>query len=160
MSNYDEYTYIFDATYFEGKIYVYFGILPALILLVPIKLLTGLYIGVSFGTFIFLAIGEILTVKLFSEIIYRYYKHTPFYLVILMCIFLLFNNKILWVLSRPAVYEFVVSAGYCFIMAGMYYFFKYLRTRKENDTYYIMLINGFISCLQTNIITNFNITLE
>ena len=126
----DESNSYFDSAYFNGNTYMYYGILPALILLVPIKLLTGRFMYIEFGTFLFFAISSIFTVKLFAEVIYRYFKNTPFYLVILLCTFALFNNKILWVMSRPWTYEFVISAGYCFVMIGMYEFFKYLRLNR------------------------------
>lgn len=129
----------FDSAYFNGNAYMYYGILPALILLVPIRLITGDFMYMEFATFVFLAISAIFTVKLFSEIIYRYYKKIPLSLVVLLCTFALFNNKILWTMSRPWTYEFVISAGYCFVMAGMYYFFKYLRLKR---TSYL-----FASCL-------------
>lgn len=129
----------YDCSYFNGNMYMYFGILPALILLVPIKLITNNFLYIEFGTFIFLATSAIFTVKLFAEIIYRYFKKVPFYLVVLLCTFVLFNNKILWVMSRPWTYEFVISAGYCFVMIGMYEFFKYLRL---NRTPYL-----FLACL-------------
>lgn len=130
---------MFDTAYFNGKFYLYYGILPALILFLPVNILFGEYLNISVGIFIFLAFGAIYTVKLLKEIINRYYKNIPVALIIILSAFMLFNNKILWTMSRPQVYELVISAGYCFVMAGMYTFFKYLNNRKK--------IQLFISCL-------------
>lgn len=125
----------FDIAYYNQKVYVYYGILPALILLLPFNLITGEYLPIHVGTFIFLAIGAIFTIKLLKEIIYRYYKKVPFALVVIFSLFILFNNKILGVMARPHVYEFVIAAGYCFVMAGLYMFFKYLRCNKKRQLF-------------------------
>ena len=45
--------YIWDASYYKGKYYSYFGILPALILLVPFHLITGKYMIMSIAILIF-----------------------------------------------------------------------------------------------------------
>lgn len=121
----------FDVAYYNENVYLYYGILPALILLLPMNLLTGEYLSISYGTLIFLAIGAIFTIKLVAEIIYRYFKKTPLSIVILFSIFMLFNNKLLCLMSRPYVYEFVIAAGYCFVMAGVSIFLKYLRTNQK-----------------------------
>lgn len=121
----------FDVAYYNENVYLYYGILPVLILLLPINLLTGGYLSVSYGTLIFLVIGSVFTVKLVGEIIYRYFKRIPLSLVILFSIFMLFNNKLLCLMSRPYVYEFVIAAGYCFVMAGISIFLEYLRTQKK-----------------------------
>lgn len=157
----DESNSYFDSAYFNGNTYMYYGILPALILLVPIKLLTGRFMYIEFGTFLFLAISSIFTVKLFAEVIYRYFKNTPFYLVILLCTFALFNNKILWVMSRPWTYEFVISAGYCFVMIGMYEFFKYLRLNRMPYLFLACLFMALsVACRPTCLFTSICIILK
>lgn len=116
---------------------------------------------IEFGTFLFLAISAIFTVKLFAEVIYRYFKKTPFYLVILLCVFALFNNKILWVMSRPWTYEFVISAGYCFVMIGMYEFLKYLRLNKTRHLFLACLFMALsVACRPTCLFTSIFIILK
>lgn len=121
----------FDIAYYNGNVYLYYGVLPALILFLPINLITGKFLSISYGTLIFLAIGTIFTVKLVAEIIYRYFKKTPLSLVVIFSIFVLFNNKLLCVMARPYIYEMVIAAGYCFVMAGASVFLQYLRTQKK-----------------------------
>ena len=122
----------FDIAYYNEKVYLYYGILPALILLLPINLITGEFLSISYGTLFFLALAAFFTVKLVAEIIHRYFKKTPLSLVILFSIFMLFNNKLLCLMSRPYVYEFVIAAGYCFVMAGVSIFLEYLRTQRKS----------------------------
>ena len=92
---------------------------------------SGEFLSISYGTLIFLAVAAFLTVKLVAEIIYRYLKKTPLSLVILFSIFMLFNNKLLCLMARPYVYEFVIAAGYCFVTAGVSIFLQYLRTERK-----------------------------
>ena len=119
----------FDIAYYNGNTYVYYGILPALILLIPYYIITsGKILSIAVATSIFLAIGVVMQLMFMKNIIDRYFnKKIPIKLIIILGILFAANSKMLWVMSRPFTYELVTSAGYCMIMNGLYNLTEYLK---------------------------------
>jgi hypothetical protein len=112
-----------DTVLYNGKYYVYFGILPALVFFVPIRIL-GFNLSTSVLTAILTILSIIVTTKFFIVIIQKWYKNIAFKYVVLLLLFFLFNNRILWVISRPQFYEMIVMSAYFFVMLGMYMIIK------------------------------------
>ena len=56
--------YTFDLSYYQGRIYSYFGVVPPLLLFLPWRLLTGSYPTDQFGTGLFMTLGLMLSIVL------------------------------------------------------------------------------------------------
>ena len=136
--------YIWDASYYNGKYYSYFGILPALILMVPYHLLTGKYMLVHFAILIF----SLLTIWSLKELIIniyeRYFKNTPFKIMIFSMLILLFGSQILILNGRPKFYELAVISGLFFATAGINFLFMGIK-EKDIKYKYIFLSSLFLS---------------
>ena len=136
--------YIWDASYYNGKYYSYFGILPALILMVPYHLLTGKYMLVHFAILIF----SLLTIWSLKELIIniyeRYFKNTPFKIMIFSMLILLFGSQILILNGRPKFYELAVISGLFFATAGINFLFMGIK-QKDIKYKYIFLSSLFLS---------------
>jgi len=68
-----------DYAYYKGKYYSYYGVLPAIILFAPYKLITGNYLPNSMGAFLFGSIATILLMLLWKQIAQNYLKKIPYF---------------------------------------------------------------------------------
>lgn len=130
-----------DVAYYKGKYYVYFGILPALLLLVPYKLITNQYMTMSLAVFLFGLLATIFTIKAFIAMYQKWFSKVPFKLLIVAILGILMGSFLLWLTRRPDVYELVLLAGYYFVMQGIYLLFKAIE-KESTHIGYLML-----SCL-------------
>ena len=95
----------FDTSYYNGKIYMYFGILPALIMG-----LTNLSIN-NVGM-LFSLIGVIFSSLFIDLIISRYLNKTSKGLRIILIIYFLFNSRLLLLISFTRFYEVLIISAY------------------------------------------------
>ena len=65
--------WINDLSYYKGRLYLYFGITPALLLFWPVVALTGHYVFDSQAVAIFCAVGFLATVGLLHALWRRYF---------------------------------------------------------------------------------------
>ena len=70
--------YIWDAAYYNQKYYVYFGALPAILIMVPYYLITKKIIATSVVTLIFSLLSVLVLGVLTKRIFEKYFKELPF----------------------------------------------------------------------------------
>ena len=149
--------YIWDASYYNGKYYSYFGILPALIMLVPYHLISGEYMAISMAILIFSLMTIWSLKELILRIFERYFKDVPFKLIIYSIMIILFGSQILFLNGRPMFYELAVISGLFFATTGIN--FLLIGIENENTKYkYIFLSSIFLSlsvaCRPTMLLTS------
>lgn len=149
--------FIWDASYYNGKYYSYFGILPALILLVPYHLITGEYMYISMAILIFSMMTIWGLKELIINIFEKYFKNTPFKIMIFSMLILLFGSQILILNGRPKFYELAVISGLFFAITGINFMFVAIR-EKDVKYKYIFLSSLFLSssvaCRPTMLLTS------
>lgn len=123
--------YLWDVAYYNNLYYIYFGILPALILFVPFKLLTGKYLLISVGMILFSIIIIIKLVEIIYLIYKKWFKNLNFSWLVLALIIELSGSLLFWVNRRPYVYELVLTAGICFCSIGFVAMFKAMFEKEE-----------------------------
>lgn len=128
--------YIFDGSYYKGKTYMYFGILPAIILIL-------FNISVNMLYYILILLSIIFGVKLLKEIIYKYFPKTSFSILILLVLFYLFNFRLLLILNSIRFYELLSLFGHFLSVIGLYYVFKAIKDKINYK--YLILGNIFLS---------------
>lgn len=115
---------LFDYTYYQGKYYVYFSILPELLLFVPFHVLTGQYLNIAWAVFIFAILGSVYLILLIKGLFEKYFKDCKFRTMVLAIVIALFSSLILYAMGRPRVYEVVATCGFWLVMQGMYFLWK------------------------------------
>jgi len=70
---------LLDASYYNGKYYSYYGMVPVILLFAPYKLITGNYLPTSMGAFLFGSIATILLMLLWKQIVQNYLKKIPYF---------------------------------------------------------------------------------
>ncbi len=131
--------FLWDRAYYNGKYYVYFGIVPVLVYYLPFKLLTGF----DFPTFA----GIVITAVLFMfavlgfvhQIIKRYFKNISFIFYVLLSFFFIDSCGIMYLLKRPDFYSLPIIMALTFSVAGLYFWISSIKykplgkTAVEND---------------------------
>jgi hypothetical protein len=112
--------YPIDFSLYRGKFYLYFGLVPALFLLI-IKLLGPEKIGDHYLVFVFVSGMFIFQSLLIVKIWRRFFKNIPIWIMsfcILLCGLI---SPIPWILTQARVYEAASTSGQFFFLVGLYF---------------------------------------
>ena len=126
--------FLWDRAYYNGKYYVYFGIVPVLVYYLPFKLLTGF----DFPTFA----GIVITAVLFMfavlgfvhQIIKRYFKNISFIFYVLLSFFFIDSCGIMYLLKRPDFYSLPIIMALTFSVAGLYFWISSIKYKPLGKT--------------------------
>lgn len=99
--------YIWDAAYYSGKYYVYFGALPAVLVMLPYYLITRKLMTSSVATLIFSLLSIPVLVITIKKIFQKYYKELPFKYMALSSLIMIFGTHLIIVNVAPRFYELV-----------------------------------------------------
>jgi hypothetical protein len=114
---------LWDASYFRGKYYLYWGPVPSLMLL-PIKVFTDMDFGDNLLALFFIAGIFFFQVLIIFYLYHNYFEELS-YIVILGSIALAgLMNPAFFVLVNARIYEAAVAAGQFFFIGGLYFLFK------------------------------------
>ena len=149
--------FVWDSAYYNGKFYVYFGILPAIMIFLPYFLITGKYLQTSFVCLGVSVIILILLKEILCKFIKRYFEELPFKLVVLFLITLFAGSMILYMNGAARVYELLILSGVCFVLAGILCVLKSME-EPEKRYRYIFLSCFFmalsVACRPTNLLAS------
>jgi tetratricopeptide (TPR) repeat protein len=108
-----------DLSYYKGKLYLYFGITPALILFWPYVALTGHYLFHRQAVVIFCATGFLVSVGLLRALWRRYFAEVSVVVVAACALALGLATGVPVLLSRSDIYEVAISCGYMLTMLAL-----------------------------------------
>ena len=111
--------YVWDSALYNGKFYVYFGILPVLILFLPYHLFTGNFLISAVGVLIFSILSAIAIKKLVEIVFDMFFREVKFKYLVLSLIITLFGSQILILNGIPRFYEVPIAAGLFFSVSGV-----------------------------------------
>lgn len=130
--------YLWDVAYYNGRYYVYFGIVPVIVSYLPYYLMTGNHIDNNTVNLMALIIMILSFVSLIKIIMKRYFKSENTGLLLLMLLFCFFANHfiVLYIARRPDFYTIPVIFGIMFGILGLN---LWMRSQREdgflNKTY-------------------------
>lgn len=110
--------YIWDAAYFHQKYYVYFGVLPALFIMVPYYLITHQLLSSAIVTLIFSLLSIPVLAILTKKVFQKYFKELPFQYMVFSVLMMIFGTMLIWINVAPRFYELVTVAGFFFATLG------------------------------------------
>ena len=111
--------YYMDYAYYEGSYYVYFGIIPELLLYLPYYLLTGEDFNNYQAGFVFYALLVIGAFGLCWELAHRYSKKLPFIHYLILSLGICFFSQYVYMIARPDLYNIPILAGNAFTLLGL-----------------------------------------
>lgn len=119
-----------DTAYYNGKYYVYFGVVPVLVSYLPYHILTGNDLPNQSIVFIVSVIAMFGLFLLLKEIIKRYFPNTSFLLFMILYIFMSFGSGLLLILGYPTLYNVPISFALMFTYFGLYFFLSSIKEDK------------------------------
>jgi tetratricopeptide (TPR) repeat protein len=105
-----------DMSYYKGKLYVYFGVTPAMVLFWPYVALTGQYLLQRDAVVIFCLVGFLASVGLLCALWRRYFAEVNVAVVAVGGLALGLATGVPVMLARSDVYEVAISCGYMLTM--------------------------------------------
>lgn len=149
--------YFWDVALYNGKFYLYFGALPALLLFVPFHMITSLYLPNSIGLMIFSCLAMIMMALNLKLLYKKWFSNLPFKILALMEIIVLFGTTIIWLNVIPNFYEVVTCAGLYFVLQGLYLI--YSSDLKEKFSYKKLILGCLcmglaVACRPTELISS------
>jgi hypothetical protein len=118
-------TYLFDGSFYKGRFYLYWGPVPALILL-PFKSFYPGEIGDQFLVFGFVSGLFIFQSLLILKIWRRFFDDLPAWVVWLGILLAGLSLPRTWVLNQPQIYEASIEGGQFFLIGGLFFAFEAL----------------------------------
>lgn len=113
-----------DVTYYRGKYYLYFGPTPAVVLLAPWKLLTGVSLPQNLAVVVFAWGAAVWGVILALEIRRRFFPETSWPVMGGMALAISFGTLLPMLLRRPLYYELAVASACFFGMGALWFLLK------------------------------------
>lgn len=120
-----------DASLYQGKYYLYFGLLPVLFFYLPIKLITGFYPSDGAAVFFFLSLSFLLSYFLLIKIKERYFPKISPWQLILVGLLIGYGNGVTILLSIPRVYEAAIASALCFMTFALYFLYQFFHKQQR-----------------------------
>jgi tetratricopeptide (TPR) repeat protein len=108
-----------DASYYRGKLYLYFGITPALVLFGPWALLTGHYLAHKIAVAIFCSLGFLASAALLRALRQRYFPEVGGWVAGVGALALGLAGSLPLLLQRPGICEVPISCAYACLMLAL-----------------------------------------
>jgi tetratricopeptide (TPR) repeat protein len=109
----------YEMSYYKGKLYLYFGVVPAIVLFWPYVTITGHYLPELEAVVIFIAIGFLVAAGLVRAIWLRYFPETGVWVAVSGIVAIGLATGILPILASCEVYEVSKSCGLAFAMLSL-----------------------------------------
>jgi tetratricopeptide (TPR) repeat protein len=119
LSKYVRISGLLDLSYYKGRLYLYFGVTPALILFWPYAALTGHYLFHRQAVLIFCAMGFLASVGLLRALWRRYFAEVSVGVVMACVLALGLATGVPVLLSQSDVWEVPISCGYMLTMLAL-----------------------------------------
>jgi hypothetical protein len=118
---------VLDLSYYRGRLFLYFGVTPAVLLFWPYAMVTGHYLHQKDAALIFCSAGFLFNVGLLYALWRRYFAKVSIWAVIACAAALGLTTGVPVVLARCDVYEVAISCGYSFTMLALAALWKSLQ---------------------------------
>lgn len=112
-----------DHAYYRGHLYMYFGVVPAVTLFVPYRIITGHNLITYHATQCYVAlfiIGLFLLCRLLLKLFFPAFPSVVFYSMITVASV----ASVLYAIATPAMYCTAQTAALCFMVWSIYYFVR------------------------------------
>lgn len=112
--------FLFDATLYQGKYYLYWGPMPAIIIMM-IKLVQPVAIGDNVIVFTGVVLTTIFQTLLLSLLWVRYFQHLPIWTLVVGILLAGLVVPFNWMNNRPEIYEAAIICAQAFLIGGIYF---------------------------------------
>ena len=139
-------TWWWDLSAYGNKLYMFWGITPALTFFIPVKMLTGYNLNQSLCIALFISIGYIFSLLVLALLIkMSLLQSIPDLYWYLSVVCLGFCTFFPYILRTPQVYAIPIASGFCFSMGSIWLLLKaqYSSDKKCQKTIFLFLSGLF-----------------
>jgi hypothetical protein len=111
---------LFDASYFRGKYYVYWGPAPAIVVSLW-KVATGISLGDVHVLFAASNIALTFSTLIVLRLRRMFFPSLPIGLLLASIALIATAHPVLWVFNTPKIYEAAIASGQAFLLGGLYF---------------------------------------
>lgn len=112
---------LWDVAYYQGRYYVYFGIVPCLLFQLPFELLTGVPdLPPSIGMIVMAWLLIAAAFGLVRQSIRRWFPNASAAAYLLASAGIAAGSQVYYLLLRPSVYEYAILCGASFVMLALW----------------------------------------
>jgi len=129
-----------DSAFYNGKYYMYFGVVPVLVLFLPFRMITGMDLPTIMATRIMVALFLLGLFLLFDLLKKRFFKNIP--LMLNMLLYLTISLFSLWyIMDAPELYCTAIAAGICCQVWSLYFLIRgvYVETSLKKVRIYALI---------------------
>ncbi len=119
-----------DASLYHGRYYIYYGVVPAVVALLPFRLLTGIDLPVPIAVFAFALAGLALALVILAELRRRFFPACGQVMAFILALGFGFACCAPILVRRSSMYELPITCGSFFALAALGCF--YLGLRQES----------------------------
>ena len=130
-------TYRWDVAYFEGHYYVYFGIVPLLLMYLPFRAIVDAPFPSAVGVIAFAFIFAIGVFKLLGIICEKKFKNVSVGTFLLTALATVNCCGVMFLVKRPDFYSVPIMTGLAFVVWGIFLWIKGLNTEKLRNLYFV-----------------------
>lgn len=128
----------YEMSYYKGKLYLYYGVTPAVVLFWPYVTLTGHYLSHRNACVIFLTAGFVAAAVVIYGIWRRYFPETGPWVAVSGVLALGLAGGLLEILSSCDVYEVAISCGFAFTMITLAGIWRGLNTSERTIKWLVL----------------------
>jgi len=111
--------YLWDASLYHGKFYLYWGPVPA-VLAAVVKLIHPVEVQDQYLVMFFLSGLTLVLAVLLYWLRQTFFPRSPAWTVLLFILIGGLSTPMLWLINRPSVYEAAIAGGEFFLILGLY----------------------------------------
>ncbi|MBQ8001931.1 MAG: hypothetical protein IJ297_00615 [Clostridia bacterium] len=134
-----------DTAFYNGKFYVYFGVLPVFLFYLPAQLL-----GINFPNFLAIVIFSWVLIAgvflLYGKIIKMYMKDIPYLLYLVLSTATVLTGGVLYIIKRPDFYSIPIIGALAFTIMGFYFWISAL-DGKQLSRQRLFIGSVFMACV-------------
>jgi hypothetical protein len=123
--------YVLDASYYRGRFYLYFGVTPAALFLLPYAWLTGSDVDPRFIVVLCAAVGFLFSVGILKMAARDHFGRMGAWFTAAAVASLAFASAVPSLLTRAMFYEVAIATGYAFTMAGAFWTYRAVSGRRR-----------------------------
>jgi tetratricopeptide (TPR) repeat protein len=124
-----------DLSYYKGRLYLYFGITPALLLFWPYHVLTGHYLSEGSAVAIFFAIGFAAALALVRAMCRRYFTEAKTWMI---TGYMLGLGLALGLTLSGSIYEIAITCGFAFAILALLGIWHALHARPGQKVFWLL----------------------
>lgn len=126
-------TFMWDHAYYNGKYYVYFGVLPVLVAYYPYYIVTNSHLSNYIVNFIMCSLTALSMLMLMYQICKKYFQKTPLIIYLLLSTLLVYSSGLLYIAKRPDFYFIPIIFSLFLVMTGLSLWISSLNCTKNSN---------------------------